>query len=189
MRTLLIRPLVAFWRIFCLTFSHFIHFRRTQFLMGTSPQSKDAQASPLPLMGSVTLRYPYETLPIPDHGRNQLHNAIEDCILCDKCARVCPVDCIEIESIRSPEVIGYTSNLMPKRLYAQKFDIDMAKCFFCGLCTTVCPTESLTMQPTYDYSTDKVQTHTLSFATLSEADISKHNEDWKAHESAKNTQL
>jgi Na+-translocating ferredoxin:NAD+ oxidoreductase RnfC subunit len=28
----------------------------------------------------------------------------------------------------------------------------MAKCCYCGLCTTVCPTECLTMTKTYDYS-------------------------------------
>ncbi|MGZ3872242.1 MAG: 4Fe-4S binding protein, partial [Mucilaginibacter sp.] len=37
-----------------------------------------------------------------------------------------------------------------KRLYAAKFDIDMAKCMYCGLCTIVCPTECIVMTNQYD---------------------------------------
>lgn len=100
--------------------------------------------------GLVTLTYPYETLPVPDHGRYQLFNEMDDCIVCDKCAVICPVSCIAIDAIKSSEPIGVTSDGSVKRLYAAKFDIDMAKCCFCGLCTSVCPTECLTMTNQYD---------------------------------------
>ena len=113
----------------------------------------------------ATLQYPHEHLPIPERGRYRLHNEIDDCIVCDKCARVCPVDCIEIESIQLPVPLGKTSNGMTKRLYATKFDIDLAKCCFCGLCTTVCPTECLTMAPQYDYSVFDWAEHKVPFAT------------------------
>ena len=46
--------------------------------------------------GIVTLNYPSEAIPVPDHGRYQLHNEIDDCIVCDKCAKICPVNCIDI---------------------------------------------------------------------------------------------
>lgn len=102
--------------------------------------------------GSITVEYPYESIPTPDHGRYRLNNEIEDCIVCDKCAKVCPVDCIEIEPIKSDGEIRKTSDGSSVRLYAARFDIDMAKCCFCGLCTTVCPTECLIMTPSYDFS-------------------------------------
>jgi len=102
--------------------------------------------------GMVTLQYPFETMPIPDNGRYRLHNEMDDCIVCDKCAKICPVDCIEIEPIRATGEIGQASDGSSIRLYAAKFDIDMAKCCYCGLCTTVCPTECLTMTKTFDYS-------------------------------------
>jgi len=95
--------------------------------------------------GLVTLQYPHEQLPIPDNGRYKLRNEIEDCIVCDKCAKVCPVDCITIDAIKATEEVGKASDGSPIRLYAAKFDIDMAKCCYCGLCTVVCPTECLTM--------------------------------------------
>ena len=112
--------------------------------------------------GIVTLQYPHQHLPLPDNGRYQLHNEIEDCIVCDKCAKVCPVDCIDIEPIKATGIAGYASDGSAIRLFAAKFDIDMAKCMFCGLCTTVCPTECLTMTSEYDFSTFDITTHNLS---------------------------
>mmetsp|Transcript_17116 Transcript_17116/g.39580 ORF Transcript_17116/g.39580 Transcript_17116/m.39580 type:complete len:163 (-) Transcript_17116:2607-3095(-) len=115
--------------------------------------------------GPATLQYPREQLPVPTRGRYQLQNVMEDCILCDKCARVCPVDCIEIEAVKAPAPIGKTSNGVPKPLTATRFMIDMAKCCFCGLCTTVCPTQCLTMNSAYDYSVLDRTAHQLNFTT------------------------
>jgi len=47
---------------------------------------------------AVTIQYPLEKIPIPAPGRYRLHMEGEDCIACDKCARICPVDCITIDS-------------------------------------------------------------------------------------------
>lgn len=123
--------------------------------------------------GRVTLDYPDERLEVPEIGRYKLHNEIDDCIVCDKCAKVCPVDCIDIEPVKSPEVIGKTSDGTPKRLYAAKFDIDMAKCCFCGLCTTVCPTECLTMTADYDFTVFDITEHNFAFGNMSEAEIAE----------------
>ncbi len=121
--------------------------------------------------GRVTLDYPNEKLEVPETGRYKLHNEIDDCIVCDKCAKICPVNCIDIEAIKSPEVIGKTSDDTPKRLYAAKFDIDMAKCCFCGLCTTVCPTECLTMTEDYDFSVFDISKHNFGFGNMTEEEI------------------
>jgi len=117
--------------------------------------------------GIVTLQYPHEAIPVPDNGRYRLHNEMEDCIVCDKCAKVCPVDCIEIEPIKAVGEVGKTSDGSSIRLYAAKFDIDMAKCCFCGLCTTVCPTECLTMTKAYDFSEFEVERMNYHFTNLS----------------------
>jgi NADH-quinone oxidoreductase subunit I len=129
--------------------------------------------------GIVTLQYPHQTLPVPDNGRYQLDCEIDDCIVCDKCAKVCPVDCIDIEPIKSSEVISYTSDGSPIRLYAAKFDIDMAKCCFCGLCTTVCPTECLTMTNKYDFSVVDITQLNFEFSNLS---LQQANEKRKLYE-------
>lgn len=122
-----------------------------------------------------TLRYPHIKLPLPDNSRNQLHVEIDDCIVCDLCAKICPVDCIEIEAIKATEDIGKTSDGTTKRLYAAKFDIDMAKCMFCGLCTIVCPTECIIMTDEYDVSLDSVEAMNYHFSTMTpeEAEINR----------------
>jgi len=116
--------------------------------------------------GIVTLQYPQQQIPPPVNGRYQLHNEMDDCIVCDKCVKVCPVDCIEIDPIKATGLVGTTSDGSPIRLYAAKFDIDMSKCCFCGLCTTVCPTECLTMTSEYDFSVFDVKEHNFEFANL-----------------------
>jgi len=126
--------------------------------------------------GIVTLQYPHQHLPLPDNGRYQLHNEMDDCIVCDKCAKICPVDCIEIEPIKATGIAGYASEGSAIRLFAAKFDIDMAKCMFCGLCTTVCPTECLTMTGEYDYSTFDITTHNFEFGNLTPAQSQEKRE-------------
>ncbi len=121
--------------------------------------------------GHVTLQYPHETLSVPETGRYQLDCEIDDCIVCDKCAKICPVDCIEIEAVKSPELIRYTSDGSPVRLHAARFDIDMAKCCFCGLCTTVCPTECLIMNSEYDYSVIDITQLNFAFSNLSDEEV------------------
>ena len=116
--------------------------------------------------GTNTIQYPSQELPVPEVGRYQLFVEIDDCSVCDLCAKVCPVDCIEIDSIKSPDLIGLTSDGSPKRLYAAKFDIDMAKCMYCGLCTIVCPTECITMTSEYDVSVQELDLLTYQFSDM-----------------------
>lgn len=135
--------------------------------------------------GLSTLLYPYESVPVPDHGRYMLHNEIEDCIVCDKCAKICPVDCIEIEPIRSVGEFGKTSDGTSKRIYAAKFDIDMAKCCFCGLCTTVCPTECLVMTPEYDVPVFDLGKLNFGFGNLSEEEAEEKRKEWEEEKGRK----
>jgi len=108
---------------------------------------------------AVTVQYPDEKLTLPLNVRAQLFNNIDDCIGCDQCARICPVDCIYIETVKAgpEEDLGITSTGHKKRLHVVRFDIDMFKCCYCDLCTTVCPTECLYMTDKYEnavYSRD-----------------------------------
>jgi len=118
--------------------------------------------------GTNTIQYPLQELPVPEVGRYQLDVEIDDCIVCDLCAKICPVDCITIDSIKATELIGLTSDGSPKRIHAATFDIDMAKCMYCGLCTVVCPTECIVMTNTYDKSVQELDLLTYKFSDMSE---------------------
>ena len=135
--------------------------------------------------GIATIQYPYEMQPVPDNGRYRLHNEIDDCIVCDKCAKICPVNCIDIVPIKATEEIGKTSDGTPKRIYAATFDIDMGKCCFCGLCTTVCPTECLTMTKVYDFSVTDIREHNFAFAEMTDAEIADKKKQLEEHQKSK----
>jgi formate hydrogenlyase subunit 6/NADH:ubiquinone oxidoreductase subunit I len=151
-----------------LTLKHFFQAKQHRKPLGIADKDYFNQQN-----GIFTTQYPHEAIPIPDNGRNRLHNEIDDCIVCDLCAKICPVDCIEIEAIKSTEEIGKTSDGSVKRLYAAKFDIDLAKCCYCGLCTTVCPTESLTMTNSFDYSEVNVAEFLYHFSDLTPIEVDK----------------
>jgi NADH-quinone oxidoreductase subunit I len=118
------------------------------------------------LEGTNTIQYPAQKLPVPEVGRYQLDVEMDDCIVCDLCAKICPVDCITIDAIKATEAIGQTSDGTTKRLYAAKFDIDMAKCMYCGLCTIVCPTECIVMTNQYDKSVFELSQLTYEFSDM-----------------------
>ena len=172
--------ITSLWHGLKLSLRHFINARKSRTPIGIADENYFAQET-----GIVTLKYPYEALPVPDNGRYRLHNEIDDCIVCDKCAEICPVDCIEIEAVRSPEEIRKTSDGHSVRLYAAKFDIDMAKCCFCGLCTTVCPTECLTMTKTYDFSEFNVAAMNYHFSDISPQQAEEKRQVYDEFQAAK----
>ena len=123
--------------------------------------------------GTNTIQYPKQELPVPEVGRYQLEVEIDDCIVCDLCAKICPVNCIDIESIKATEAIGQTSDGSTKRIYAAKFDIDMAKCMYCGLCTIVCPTECIVMTNQYDKTVFELKDLNYEFSDMTPEDAAQ----------------
>lgn len=170
----------SLWSGLCITFNHILKARASKKPLSIQDDAYFNQAN-----GIATIQYPHETLPVPDTGRYQLHNEIDDCIVCDKCVKICPVDCITIEPIRATAEIGRTSDGTPKRIYAARFDIDMGKCCFCGLCTTVCPTECLTMTKTYDFSVFDIREHNFAFAEMTPEEIEAKKKIFEEHQRIK----
>src|SRR5690606_35410719 len=162
----IIKAITSLWVGLKLTIKHFIKARKSRKPIAIHKANYFEHTE-----GINTIQYPHVMQPIPDNGRYRLHNEIDDCIVCDKCAKICPVDCITIEPIKAAEEIGKTSDGTPKRIYAATFDIDMGKCCFCGLCTTVCPTECLTMTKVFDFSVYDMKEHNFAFSEMTPAEI------------------
>jgi len=94
----------------------------------------------------VTIQYPDKTArPVsdlmPERSRSFLRVEMDTCTACLNCEKACPIDCIKIVSGKDEEL---------KSRVMTGFDIDMAKCMYCGLCTEPCPTGAIHFIPEFE---------------------------------------
>jgi formate hydrogenlyase subunit 6/NADH:ubiquinone oxidoreductase subunit I len=102
---------------------------------------------------TTTIQYPHEHDHIPPRHRGLHYLETEKCVMCWKCAEICPVNCIYIEGIRGsdgPLKGGYRG----QRATLSKFTIDYTVCIFCGLCEEPCPPKCIFLGPDYDFNTE-----------------------------------
>lgn len=97
----------------------------------------------------ITIQYP-DRIPkplvqtLPERSRGFLKVDLEICTGCLACMIDCPIDCILIKQERNKET---------KERFLTQFDIDLAKCMFCGLCTEPCPTGAIHFTKKFEKAT------------------------------------
>jgi NADH-quinone oxidoreductase chain I len=89
---------------------------------------------------TITLQYPEERWEPSERFRGFLYNDIKKCTSCTMCVRICPVDCISLESVRGAD----------KKMVLASYDINIGRCMYCGLCVEVCPPKSLVHTSGYE---------------------------------------
>jgi NADH-quinone oxidoreductase subunit I len=122
----------------------------------------------------VTIQYPDQRFPIPDNARNRLALDMIKCNGCTSCARACPLHCITIETVKATADDPHEEllhNGSKRRLWVTKYEIDFAKCCFCGMCTSVCATEAIVHTSEYEYSEYDRNKLVYKFHTLTENQI------------------
>ena len=86
----------------------------------------------------ITIQYPDKlekplTEMLPPRYRGFLEVQMDICTGCKRCERACPLECIAIDLVKDK---------VTKKQAMTRFDIDMGKCMYCGLCVEACKWES-----------------------------------------------
>ncbi len=86
----------------------------------------------------ITTQYPDRTAEpvtskLPPRYRGFLELQVDICGGCRRCEKACPIDCIVVDLQKDPET---------KKMMMHRFDIDLSKCMFCGLCVEACRSDA-----------------------------------------------
>jgi NADH-quinone oxidoreductase subunit I len=92
---------------------------------------------------------------LPSRYRGILEVDMDICTACLACERACPINVIAIEVEKD------AAN--PKQRVMTRFDIDIGKCMFCGLCVEPCPTGAIQHTREFEGSAQHLMNLTLRF--------------------------
>ncbi|MCB0326853.1 MAG: NADH-quinone oxidoreductase subunit I [Bdellovibrionales bacterium] len=145
----------------------------------------------------VTIEYPeiqVESM-LPERYRGILHVDMDICISCRVCEKACPIACIVIDDVRgekSSVMSKITGKPTPKIKYPTRFDIDIAKCMYCGLCVEPCPTGAIYHTRRFEGTVSNVSELTYRFVSQEDLTLAdqmskelEENERKKAEEKKK----
>lgn len=94
----------------------------------------------------VTIQYPETRRNYSNRFRGMHYikavNGVENCTACMLCPTVCPANCIHIEAGERPD----------KEKYPVKFEVDLLRCCFCGMCEEACPKDAIKLSNIYEMS-------------------------------------
>lgn len=91
---------------------------------------------------------------LPSTYRGILEVDMDICTACKACQRACPIDCIVIDVEKVPD---------DRKRVMTRFDIDISKCMFCGLCVDPCPTHAIEHTAEFEATSQFIENLTARF--------------------------
>jgi len=92
----------------------------------------------------ITIQFPEERRQYSDRYRGMHYikavNGVENCTACMLCPTVCPAECIHIEAGERDD----------KEKYPVRFEVDVLRCCFCGMCEEACPKDAIKLSNIYE---------------------------------------
>jgi NADH-quinone oxidoreductase subunit I len=108
----------------------------------------------------VTISYPEVKRAYSSRFRGQHYiksvNGVENCTSCMLCPTVCPALCIHIEAAEGDS----------KEKYPRKFEIDLLRCIFCGMCEEACPEDAIKLSTIYEMAVSKRTVYDKTFLDI-----------------------
>ncbi len=103
---------------------------------------------------TIAEKYKGSLMGMPENYRGILDVDLSLCTACQICQKVCPIDCIIIDNVKcdktklsygdgNPVLNRFTQKEALKTRTVTRFDINAAKCMYCGICEKACPTEAI----------------------------------------------
>ncbi len=113
---------------------------------------------------TATMEYPEERRDYSERYRGMHYikavNGVENCTACMLCPTVCPAECIHIEAEEGPN----------KEKFPEKFEIDVLRCCFCGMCEEACPKDAIKLSNIYEMSQTKRTVYDKEFLMVQRGD-------------------
>ena len=111
---------------------------------------------------AVTLQYPEQRPNVAPNFRGlhtlKVSHDKAKCVACYLCPTVCPAKCITVDA-------GEDAN---HEKFAEKYEIDMLRCIFCGYCVEACPVDALGMTQNFELANYKREDFVFSKERLLE---------------------
>ncbi|MCB1157175.1 MAG: NADH-quinone oxidoreductase subunit I [Leptospiraceae bacterium] len=99
------------------------------------------------------------------HSLKRDEKGRERCTSCFCCMWICPADAITIEAAAVPPE---RQHLHPEDKYAKRFEIDLLRCIFCGLCEEACPKGAIYLDGPGELAADNRQDLILTKERMTE---------------------
>ena len=136
----------------------------------------------------ITVQYPDKTAvplvdSLPERYRGHLTVDMEICISCRACEKDCPIECIVIEDVKIPKesVVSVDGKPTAKVKESTRFDINLYKCMYCGLCVDPCPTGAIRFTKEFEGSTKDLSKLHLRFVTAEMQEKTAENSHHRGH--------